>query len=210
VEGPNDVSHVLVQTKQEPASKLKAETEPGLPSMQPVRLTPPPVIQQVLASEPEPVISIPVSNRLQDLIEIDPYKWLGQVVAAIIKLYQLQKRLGKFSREKSVPTLMSQVQWDYLIGPAEPGSKQPGLFRNLELLIQESQGVRFQEENMNVTTNIVTLWYITNYGHLPAVDAEVYAFAPTIWQSYHEQPSEPSSEEEEEDISLNDEDDEEE
>jgi hypothetical protein len=143
----------------------------------------PKLIPEKPASVEEPT---QIGSEIDNLAVNNPPEYLKRIMKCIEDIYAAKDENGNplrasLARDKFVPAIIKQVEWDYLIGPEVPGTKQPGIFRELDMIHNHAL-----PESQQEVEHYFLLGYVGGYKDLPAVEEAVKAIAPWVVQEWRE------------------------
>lgn len=147
------------------------------------------ILPKFVPEKPEPVPveePVQIGSEIDNLAFKDPKAYLELIMGCIEKLYTPDpdgiKPAHTLSRDKIVPKVLRQIDWDYLIGPETAGTKQPGILRELNMVHNHKLPESRQE-----VEHYFLLAYVGAYSkEVPAVEDAVKAIAPWIVQEWEE------------------------
>lgn len=151
------------------------------------KLPSPPVEE---SPKPAPVaVEEQVGSEIDNLAVKDPKAYLERMLGCLDRIYDAKDKDGKpvrekLAREKLVDNtgILTQSEWDYLIGPEVAGTKQPGILRELGMVHNHT----LPESRIEVK-HYFMMGYLGWYGYdIPGLIDAIKAIDPSVIEQWEE------------------------
>lgn len=134
------------------------------------------------------VVEEQVGSEIDNLAVKDPKAYLERMLGCLDRVYDAKDKNDKpvrekLAREKLVDTgLLTQSEWDYLIGPEVAGTKQPGILRELGMVHNHA----LPESRIEVK-HYFMMGYLGWYGYdIPGLIDAIKAIDPSVIEQWEE------------------------